>query len=285
VTTRDAYPGGVPCWVDSEQPDPESALAFYGGLFGWDFDDRMPADAPGHYFVAKLQGLDVAAISSPQVAATATWNTYICVDGIDDTAARVKDAGGNVQMAPFDVFDQGRTAGFTDPTGAVFYGWEPRKHIGAQLVNAPGSWNFSDLNTRDPAAAKAFYGAVFGWESASFEMGESGFAMFSLPGYGDFLEQREPGLRKRQADEGAPPDFADAVAWLVPMTDEQSSDDVTSHWGVTFAVDDADAIAARATELGGSVLIAPFDAEPVRTTVLRDPQGAVFTASKYEPRA
>ena len=50
---------------------------------------------------------------------------------------------------------------------------------------------------------------------------------------------------------------------------------------MTFAVDDADAIAARAGELGGSVVVPPFDAPWVRTTVLADPAGASFSASKF----
>jgi uncharacterized protein len=52
---------------------------------------------------------------------------------------------------------------------------------------------------------------------------------------------------------------------------------------VTFAVDDADATAAKATELGGRVIVPPFDAPWVRMTVIGDPQGATFIASKYVP--
>jgi len=67
----------------------------------------------------------------------------------------------------------------------------------------------------------------------------------------------------------------------VPITD--NTPDIPPHWGVTFAVDDADAIADKATELGGAVVVAPFDAPWVRMTVIADPQGATFTASKYVP--
>jgi predicted enzyme related to lactoylglutathione lyase len=52
---------------------------------------------------------------------------------------------------------------------------------------------------------------------------------------------------------------------------------------VTFAVDDADAIAEKAAELGGQVIVPPSDAPWVRMTVIADPQGATFTASKYVP--
>ena len=61
---RDGYIPGVPCWVDTSQPDPQAALAFYGGLFGWEFEDSMPPEAPGNYFMARLRGGDVAAVSS-----------------------------------------------------------------------------------------------------------------------------------------------------------------------------------------------------------------------------
>jgi predicted enzyme related to lactoylglutathione lyase len=43
---RDWYPAGVPCWIDTAQPDPDAAAAFYGGLFGWEFEDGMPAAPP-----------------------------------------------------------------------------------------------------------------------------------------------------------------------------------------------------------------------------------------------
>ncbi|MBA3373689.1 MAG: VOC family protein, partial [Euzebyaceae bacterium] len=53
---RDGYPAGVPCWVDTGQPDPEAAVAFYGDLFAWEFEDRTPSDSSQRYFVAQLRG-------------------------------------------------------------------------------------------------------------------------------------------------------------------------------------------------------------------------------------
>jgi uncharacterized protein len=282
---RDGYPPGVPCWVDTGQPDPEAAVSFYGGLFGWEFEDRMPPDTPGRYFVAQLRGRDVAAVGSQpeQAPPTPAWNTYVWVDSADETAAKVKDAGGSVLMEPFDVLDAGRMAVLADPSGAAFCVWQAGRHRGAQLVNEPGTWNFSELNTRDPDDAKAFYGAVFGWEAQTVELGDGGFTFFRVPGYGDYLAQRDPDLRDRMAADGAPEGFEDAVAWLVPMTSDQFPDEVPPHWSITFAVDDADAAAARAADLGGKVTVPPFDAPYVRMTLLSDPQGATFTASKYVP--
>jgi predicted enzyme related to lactoylglutathione lyase len=286
VLERTEYPPGVPCWIDTAQPDPEAAVQFYGGLFGWEFEDQMPSDAPGNYFMARLHGLDVAAIGSHpnEAPGTPVWNTYIAVASADDAATKIANAGGSTLAEPFDIFDAGRTGIFSDPSGAVFSVWQAKQHIGAQLVNEPGTWNFSDLNTRDVEAATAFYGAVFGWVAGELEGGGAEFTFLRLPGYGDFLERSvQPGLRAGQEEAGAPPEFADVVAGLVKMTSDRFPDDVPPHWSVTFAVDDADATAARAQELGGTLMAPPMDAGPTRITVVRDPQGAVFTASRFYP--
>jgi len=277
---RDGYIPGVPCWIDTSQPDPGAAVAFYGGLFGWQFEDVMPPDAEGEYFIGRIRGGDVAAVGSIPAAAPqmATWNTYIWVESADDTAAKVRDAGGQVLMDPFDVMDAGRMGVFADPEGAAFCAWQAKNHKGARIVNEAGSLNFNGLNTRDVAGAKAFYGSVFGWTTLVLE---GGAEMWTLPGYGDHLEERTPGLRKMVAQSGGPVGFEDVVASILPLADDQT--DVPAHWNVTFAVDDADATAAKAKELGGTVIVPPFDAPWVRMAVLADPAGASFIASKFVP--
>jgi len=221
----------------------------------------------------------VAAVGSQAEGAppVGAWNTYVWVHDADETAAKVGAAGGTVLMEPGDVFDSGRMAIFADPAGAAFSAWQPKAHRGARVVNEPGSLNFNTLNTRDVEGAKAFYGAVFGWELLDVD----GAAMWALPAYGDFLEQRTPGMREGMKEMGAPARFEEVVASLTPIPDDQP--DTPAHWGVTFAVEDADAIAARATELGGKVVVPPFDAPWVRMTIIADPQGATFTASKFVP--
>jgi uncharacterized protein len=277
---RDGYIPGVPCWIDTSQPDPEAAVDFYSGLFGWEFEDVMAPGTEGKYYSARIRGKDVAAVSSiPEGAPPmATWNTYIWVDSADDTAAKVRDAGGQVLTEPFDVTNAGRMAVFADPEGAAFCVWQAKEHRGAQIVNEHGSVNFNDLHTRDPEGAKAFYGAVFGWQT--FDLG-GGFRTWTLPGYGEYLQRDDPDLRKRLEEAGGPTGFEDVVASLIQVPDDQP--DTPPHWGLTFAVDDADAAAEKATELGGKVLLPPMDAPWVRMTVLSDPQGATFTASKYVP--
>jgi predicted enzyme related to lactoylglutathione lyase len=292
---RDGYIPGVPCWVDAREPDPEAAADFYGAFLGWEFEDVMPPGAEGKYFIAQCETTawslfdgsresrsgEVAAIGSiPEGAPSrATWNTHLWVESADEAASKVRDAGGDVMIHPFDFLDACRTAVFTDPEGAVFSVWEPKAHKGARLVNDPGSLNFNGLNTRDVAGARSFYGSVFGWETLTMD---GGLELWTLRGYGDYVEGYHPGLRKRWSQAGAPPGFEDVVATLNRITDDQP--DTPAHWSVTFAVDDADAAAAKATELGGTVIVPPFDAPWVRMTVLADPQGATFIASTFTPQ-
>jgi uncharacterized protein len=275
----DRYIAGVPCWIDTTQPDPEVAVAFYGELFGWEFEDVLPPESPRRYHVARLPGGDVAAVADPPEggADSATWNSYVWVEDAEASAARVHAAGGTVLAPAMDVGDFGRMAICADPAGAAFRVWQAGAHRGAAVVNEAGSLNFNNLNTRDVEGAAAFYGAVFGWEL--LPAGE--FSAWALPGYGDFLEARNPGMREGMAAMGAPERFEDVVASIVPIPDDQP--DTPPHWGVTFAVDDADEIARRADKLGGWVVLAPFDAPWVRMTVITDPQGATFTASKFVP--
>jgi predicted enzyme related to lactoylglutathione lyase len=297
---RDGYIPGVPCWVDASEPDPEAAVDFYGGLFGWEFEDVMPPSSEGKYFIAQheatsssifdtsgdVRGGDVAAVRSIPEAAppTAMWNSYFWVDSADEAASKVRDAGGGVVMEPFDFMDAARVAVFTDPEGAAFCVWEAKQHKGARLVNDPGSLVFNGLNTRDVEGARPFYGSVFGWQTGAIGGGAEGW---TLPGYGDWLErEHHPGLRKQIAEAGAPEGFEDVVASIIPIADDQP--DTPAHWSVTFAVDDADATAAKASELGGKVIVPPFDAwststYTIRITVIGDPQGATFIASKFVP--
>ena len=169
---RDGFIPGVPCWVDASEPDPEAAVDFYGGLFGWEFRDVMPASAEGSYFIARTETRgwslfdmsgeprsgNVAAITSMSdgAAAQPRWNTYISVASADEAATKVQDAGGTAVVEPFDFADAGRTAVFTDAEAAAFCVWEAKKHKGAQVVNDPGS----------ASASRATFSSSRRWSSA-----------------------------------------------------------------------------------------------------------------------
>src|SRR5258706_14356496 len=106
------------------------------------------------YSMAKLGDENVAAIApqSPELAAAGAppmWNTYIAVDNVDDAVAKVEGAGGQVGMEPLDIMDAGRMAFVIDPSGAAVALWPANQHIGAELVNEPGTVTCNDLRTSD----------------------------------------------------------------------------------------------------------------------------------------
>ena len=272
VQEREGFPPGVPCWVDTQQPDRDAALRFYGAVFGWSFENHLQRGDRA-YDLARLDGRVVAAIGSGPSDTTATWTTYIGVDDIEAAVANVAAAGGTVVAPPLRAGNAGRLALVTDPTGANLALWEPGRRKGVELVNEPGSWNWSLLSTPDPAGAAAFYAEIFGWET---DLDAPGPKLVRLPGYADFLEQFDPELRARHAAGGVPEGFSDAVAWILPSRG-------AAFWAVTFSVADADAAAQAAEQEGGRVVSRPTDTEWTREVVLADPAGATFTASAFRP--
>ena len=269
VNDQRSYPAGVPSWVDLEQPEPERAVEFYTGLFGWEFRDVMPPGAPGRYLVATLDGHDVAGATDGD-GSSPSWNTYIATDDTDQTAEAVVEAGGRIIQPAQDAGPGGRWAECADPEGAIFRLWQARRRLGAQLVNVPGAWNFSDLLTPDPATAIGFYRQVFGWQ---VDAGQAA-GMIRLPGYGDHLASTiDPQIHERQAS--APPGFADVVAGL-------AVDPGPPHWHLRFTVADRDASAERADALGATV-VSTADTAWTREVLIRDPQGAELTLSQFAP--
>jgi uncharacterized protein len=246
MSERSGYEPGVPCWVDTWQGDGDATAGFYTGLFGWEA-------ARGDYSMFRLRGRDVAGLGGEAVE-PAAWTTYMQVEDADATSAAITHAGGTLIREPFDSLDGGQIAIAADPAGAVFGVWQLGEHRGAEVINEPGAWAMSLLATTDEDAAKAFYGAVFGWETESFGPA----SVFRLPGYVGG-EPQQP----------VPRDVVAAV-----MAGE------TAAWTPDFWVGDADAAAARAGELGGRVLSPPADTGVGRTAVLADPAGAVFSVSK-----
>ena len=263
MSEREDYPSGVPCWVDTGQPDVDQALEFYGAVFGWGFagPGPMPGDPPGRYFVARMAGKDVAGISTRAADTPTVWNTYVSVSSAETAAQSAVEHGGAVLVAPFDAPPAGRAAVLADPAGAVICAWEPGDRQGAQRINEPSAWSMSRLNSSDADGARSFYGAVFGWKSETFAMGEQVGTLFRVPGY--------------VGGEPSQPVPRDSVA--VMMDAEPGA---PAYWSVDFWIDDADAAVQRAVAAGGSALAEPFDIPMFRTAVLQDPQGATFTISQ-----
>jgi predicted enzyme related to lactoylglutathione lyase len=265
MSERDGYQHGVPCWVDTWQPDLEAALAFYTDLFGWDTEETSPPGADRRYFMCTLRGRRVTGIGSPPPISghTPVWGTYVWVDDVEDTVAKAKEAGGELALEPFDALDGGRLALLADPTGGVIAVWQVGENRGAQLVNEPGAWSMSVLHTRDPEAAKAFYSAAFGWSYEGF--GDAGGMTLALVSGYEGGEPEQPVSRE-------------TVAVIADMSG--LPDQAPPHWGVNLWIADTDAAVARATELSGKVVNPPIDSPGFRSAVLADPQGAVFTISQ-----
>jgi predicted enzyme related to lactoylglutathione lyase len=270
------YPEGVTSWVDLDSPDLEAAQAFYGGLFGWTFSGATPPGVSPRYVIASLGGRDVAGLGEPGggTAGAGAWNTYVAVDDSVTAAQRIRSAGGQVLADPEPAGEGGVVTRCADPEGVPFRLWQARRRPGAQAVNVPGAWNFSDLHTEDVPAARAFYGEVFGWTFDDLGFG----MMIRVPGYGDHLQKTiDPGIRERQGGISAPPGFADAIGWLTVAGAGEAP-----HWHVAFAVADRDESAATAQRLGGEVLDRA-DTGWTREALIRDPSGATFTASQFAP--
>jgi len=258
MSERTSYAPGTPCWVDLGTPDIEAAAAFYGGLFGWSIEEGENAEQTGGYRQAMLRGKPVAGVMPlMQEGQPPAWSTYVSVEDADATAAKVREAGGQVLAEPMDVLDLGRMAVFMDTTGAVFGVWQPGSFVGAEVVNEANALVWNELNTRDPEAAKVFYGAVFGWgfEEQAFEGGPYVSLKVGEDTVGGMLDMR-----------GRVPD------------------EVPPHWLAYFAVEDADATVAKAKAGGGDVPFGPEDMPEVgRIAVLTDPWGAAFALIKPDP--
>jgi hypothetical protein len=132
MSTRDQYPTGVPCWVETLQPDPSAATRFYGPLLGWEFSEPEPlADGlPGEYSVAHVDGLAVAGIGTlPALGGppTAVWSTSIRVDSADQAVELGTAAGASLELGPLAAGSAGRWAVLVDPTGAAVGVWDARE--------------------------------------------------------------------------------------------------------------------------------------------------------------
>src|SRR5262245_36331805 len=239
---------GTPSWVDLGTTDVAGAGSFYGALFGWTVEDLGPES--GGYGLIRKDGKQVAGIGPATDPTRGTsWAVYFATDSADDTAAKVEVAGGTVVVAPTDVMAQGRFAVFQDPAGAYFSVWQAGEHRGAELLDEAGAMCWVELMTSDVPATKAFYEAVLGLVSRDVDV--DGGQTYTL-------------LRRGERD----------VAGAMAIGAEHGP--MPSHWSVYFAVDDCDAAADTAMELGGSQMLRE-DSPAGRFAILTDPQGGSFS--------
>ena len=247
-----SYDAGTPSWVDHSSRDLDASNAFYRALFGWEPEDQ--GEEMGHYTILRKGGKTVAGnMSAMGEGQPSAWVTYVSVEDADATVDRATKAGATVLVGPMDVADIGRMAVLADPEGAAIGVWQPRTFTGAELANEAGAFGWNELNTRDVAAAKAFYPAVFGWEPHDLDMEGMQYTEWKL---GD-----------------------KTVAGMMTMPDMVPAE-VPAHWLVYFGVDDTDEAVATAVRSGATTLVPPADIPPGRFSVLADPDGATFAVIK-----
>ncbi len=249
VTRTTAWPVGTPCWVDLGVSDIPKAKAFYDGLFGWDIQEGPPE--AGGYAMCTIGGLPVAGIGSKMGAPDmpTVWTTYLASEDADATAAKIKAAGGQVLMDPFDVMDVGRMFVAVDPGGAAFGVWQARAHSGVQRANEPGSLIWSENMSRSYEGNKAFYSSVFGYTFGDIGVEGMNYATLDIDG------NTVGGIGEIGADQPA---------------------EMPAYWGTYFAVADTDATVEKAVELGGGVIAPAWDSPYGRMAVVSDDQGATF---------
>jgi predicted enzyme related to lactoylglutathione lyase len=241
------YAQGTPAWVDMMTTDRRATTDFYRGLFGWDYEVGPPET--GNYTMALVRGKPVAGFGEmpPDALFAVVWTTYLATDDVDESLEKITANGGQVLVPVFDTEGTGRGALAADPTGASFGLWEAGTHIGAYLVNEPGSIIWNELATRDAERAGGFYHEVFG------------LGLEPLPGFP---------YTQFQVDDRT-------VAGVYGM-DADIPDEIPPHWMAYFAVADVDASTARVAELGGIVVSDPVDSQFGRYVTAGDPLGATF---------
>ena len=248
---------GTPSWVDLTSPDVVVTARFYGGLFGWETAVLGPVERTGGYLAFQTENRYVAGLGRLTGDEPPSWTTYFAVPDADEIEAAVVANGGATLVAPTEMPGVGRMALFIDPPGAVFGVWQSGEVRGAELIEAPGAMCWNQMASRNIEASKRFYGSVFGWAGVTTPYETSSYTAF----------------RHNGAE----------VAGMVEM-DRSWPRDLPSHWMTYFGVDDCDAAADLAVDLGGAVAVEPFDMPQVgRTAVLGDPHGAVFSILAVAP--
>ncbi len=257
----DKHAPGAFCYVELSTTDQNAAKSFYTSLFGWSINE-FPMGPGDIYTMFQVEGADAAAAYTMRADERASgvpphWNLYIATANVDASSTKAAELGGTVLAPPFDVMDQGRMSVSQDPTGAVFCLWQASKGIGIQIGGVSGTFCWADLSTSDPEKAKKFYESLFGWKIGPGEKDPSGY--LHIQNGQDFIGGIPPAQYR---DPRVPP-----------------------HWMIYFLVDDVDASAAKAKEMGAAMHLAPMSVENVgRMAIVADPQGASFAIFKPSPR-
>ncbi len=231
-------------------PDLGAAKRFYGGLFGWSFQDA--GGGVNRFTQASVDGRVVAGIVQRAIPTgrRPAWLSFIAVDDAARAAALAKQSGGKLLFEPHRIAALGQEAILADPQGAVFAVLASSSGDPPDLLAEPGAWIWSSLITTDPGADAAFYRSLFGYD------------VFDLPGAQD---ARHLILASES--------YARASVNPIPS----SRPGAHPRWVSYLRVDDATAMAARVVAMGGRVVLPPqLDRHGGKIALVADPQGALF---------
>jgi predicted enzyme related to lactoylglutathione lyase len=248
---------GTLCWFELATTDQRAAKDFYQSLFGWEASES-PIGPDEVYTIFKMHGRDVGAAYTMRAEQQSqgvppNWGIYVAVDNADAMAERAQTLGATTLAPPFDVGDHGRMSVLQDPAGAVFSVWQPNKHIGTGVSGESHSVSWADLNTRDQAAAGAFYSDLFGWKMT---MGKD-------------MKPATPGSYYHIVN------GSDFIGGVPPPG--QGNPHVPPHWMIYIQVDDCAASTSKARNLGAATFVDSMAiGDDGWFSVLQDPQGAVF---------
>ena len=250
-----ALPGKI-VWHDLLSDTPDQTMAFYGALFGWEFE---PLDVIGaNYTLIRHQGRLIGGMVDQNRLATSAdisqWVVVLSVADVERATTTLLDAGGTVFTPPTSLGDRGTISVVADPQGAVLAllqtgGNDPLDND----VDTPvGGFLWDELWTGDASKAVGLYRGLAGFDLEQMEAG----AEQAPVAYNVLSSQGMPrlGIRQRPADD-LPPTWA-------------------SYLRVADAAGLSD-ILARVETLGGRVLM-PLTERPRggHVAVIAGPSGA-----------
>jgi predicted enzyme related to lactoylglutathione lyase len=251
---------GSVVWNDLNTSDIAKASSFYSELFGWEVREE------GHWNLIYARGnttnehFGAMMKLRPEMHAPPHWIPYFAVNDLEDAMAKVKANGGALHTSKMSAGTTGEFAVAGDPQGAAFVLWQYKSDTGKSDPDGmppPGKFVWDELMTSDVEGAKKFYSAVIGWEAEDVPMPGMTYTLWNRPG-------------TKRADDGKPKQGGGLMA-LPPGVPHP-------FWSSYVAVADCDASAARAKELGATVVMPPTDIPNVgRFATLIDPTGAAIS--------
>ncbi|MEE9450828.1 MAG: VOC family protein [Ignavibacteriaceae bacterium] len=249
------YHTGKIVWHDLLTDDVESVKTFYGGLFGWKFDNS--GDLSGVYTTILLNGEPIGGIVSLEkredgVQYASQWMEYISTNDVDKAASFASQSNCKIIRKPFDIMNRGRLAIFTDPQGALIA--VVNSATGDPVDKEPdyNNWLWNELLTDNINESLAFYKALFGYETE----------LFKTQTDEDYYVLRDKKRRR-------------AGVIQIPF------DEVKPNWLPFIAVVDPGEVEEKAKTLGGTIILGTEGIAGKNSVIIADPSGAVFAVTMW----